>query len=46
MKESLTSYIRLRELIKEALSSSPKKKDCNCGCGGCDNKHKNLIVNK
>ena len=26
MKESLTSYIRLRALIKEALSFSPKKK--------------------
>lgn len=39
MKESLTSYIRLRELIKEALSSSPKKNDCNCGCGGCADKH-------
>ena len=29
---------RLRSLIKEALSTPPKKKDCNCGCGGCDKK--------
>jgi len=29
MKESLTSYTRLRKLIKEAFSSSPKKNDCN-----------------
>ena len=29
---------RLRSLIKEVLSTSPKKKDCNCGCGGCDKK--------
>ena len=33
MKESLTSYTRLRKLIKEALSKQPKK---GCGCGwGC-----------
>jgi len=29
---------RLRSLIKEALSTPPKKKDCNCGCGGCAKK--------
>ena len=29
---------RLRSLIKEVLSTPPKKKDCNCGCGGCDKK--------
>ena len=26
---------RLTNLIKEALSTPPKKKDCNCGCGEC-----------
>lgn len=29
---------RLRSLIKEVLSTPPKKKDCNCGCGGCNKK--------
>jgi len=29
---------RLRSLIKEVLSTPSKKKDCNCGCGGCDKK--------
>ena len=29
---------RLRSLIKEVLSTPPKKKDCNCGCGGCSKK--------
>jgi len=29
---------RLRSIIKEVLSTPPKKKDCNCGCGGCDKK--------
>lgn len=38
MKESLTSYIRLQTLIKEALSNPTKEKDCNCGCGGCGDK--------
>ena len=28
---------RLTNLIKEALSTKPKKKDCNCGCNTCDN---------
>ena len=28
---------RLRQLIKEALSTSPKKDKCNCGCHDCDN---------
>ena len=31
MKESLTSYIRLQTLIKEALTNPTKKKDCGCG---------------
>ncbi len=29
---------RLRTLVKEVLSTPPKKKDCNCGCGGCSKK--------
>ncbi len=30
---------RLKRLIKEVLSSPPKKKkNCNCGCGGCAKK--------
>ena len=28
---------RLRKLIKEALSTPPKKDTCNCGCHDCDN---------
>jgi len=28
---------RLTNLIKEALSTKPKKKDCNCGCNTCEN---------
>jgi hypothetical protein len=28
---------RLRQLIKEVLSTSPKKDSCNCGCHDCDN---------
>lgn len=48
MKESLTSYIRLKELILESLSTSPKKNDCDCDCdcGGCADKTKNLTTNK
>ena len=46
MKESLTSYIRLKELIIESLSTSPKNKDCDCDCGGCADKTKNLTTNK
>ena len=42
MKESLTSYIRLKELIIESLSTSPKNKDCDCDCGGCADKTKKL----
>ena len=38
MKESITQYARLKRLIKESLSTHPKKKDCNCGCGGCGKK--------
>ena len=28
---------RLRTLIKEVLSTPPKKDSCNCGCHSCDN---------
>ena len=28
---------RLKKLIKEALSTPPKKDSCNCGCHSCDN---------
>jgi hypothetical protein len=28
---------RLRQLIKEVLSTPPKKDSCNCGCHDCDN---------
>jgi hypothetical protein len=28
---------RLRNLIKEVLSTPPKKDSCNCGCHSCDN---------
>jgi len=28
---------RLRKLIKEVLSTPPKKDKCNCGCHDCDN---------
>jgi hypothetical protein len=28
---------RLRKLIKEVLSTPPKKDSCNCGCHDCDN---------
>jgi hypothetical protein len=28
---------RLRKLIKEVLSTPPKKDTCNCGCHDCDN---------
>jgi hypothetical protein len=28
---------RLRELIKEVLSTPPKEDSCNCGCHSCDN---------
>jgi hypothetical protein len=28
---------RLRKLIKETLSTPPKKDSCNCGCHSCDN---------
>ncbi len=37
MKESLTSYTRLRKLIKEALSKQPKK---GCSCNSCKCKEK------
>jgi hypothetical protein len=28
---------RLKNLIKEVLSTPPTKKDCNCGCHSCEN---------
>ena len=37
---------RLRSLIKEVLSTPPKKKDCNCGCGGCGKKAPVLTESK
>ena len=37
---------RLRSLIKEVLSTPPKKKDCNCGCGGCGKKSPVLTKSK
>tara|TARA_R100001443_G_C3351260_1_gene176899 strand:- start:182 stop:1342 length:1161 start_codon:yes stop_codon:yes gene_type:complete len=36
---------RLRKLIIEALQT-PKKKDCNCGCGGCSSKRIGPILNE
>ena len=34
---------RLRNLIKEALSTPPKEK-CDCGCGGCDGSSNEGVV--
>ena len=36
---------RLRSLIIESLQT-PKKKDCNCGCGGCSVKSNGPILNE
>jgi hypothetical protein len=36
---------RLRNLIIEKLAKS-KKKDCNCGCGGCSSERKGPILNE
>ena len=36
---------RLRNLIKEVLSTPPKEKDCDCGCGGCNDKGTTLNEN-
>ena len=36
---------RLRNLIIEALQT-PKKKECNCGCGGCASKRNGPILNE
>ena len=36
---------RLSKIIKEVLSTK-KKKDCNCGCGGCAKKSPTLTENK
>ena len=35
---------RLRSLIKEALSTPSKKKDCGCGCNTCDGKKSPIIT--
>ena len=38
---------RLTNLIKEVLSTQPKKKDCNCGCNTCDNVgNKGVLLNE
>lgn len=37
---------RLRSLIKEVLTVQPKKKDCNCGCGGCAKKSPVITENR
>jgi len=29
---------RITKLIKEVLSTPPKEKECDCGCGGCSDK--------
>ena len=36
---------RLRNLIKEVLSTPPKEKECDCGCGGCNDKGTTLNEN-
>ena len=36
---------RLRSLIIESLQT-PKKKDCNCGCGGCSTGNLGPILNE
>ena len=36
---------RLRKLIIEVLQT-PKKKECNCGCGGCSSKRIGPILNE
>jgi len=36
---------RLRNLIKEVLSTPPKEKDCDCGCGGCNDNGTTLNEN-
>ena len=36
---------RLRNLIKEVLSTPPKEKECDCGCGGCSDKGTTLNEN-
>ena len=36
---------RLRKLVIAALQN-PKKKDCNCGCGGCSSKRIGPILNE
>ena len=36
---------RLRNLIKEVLSTPPKEKDCDCGCGGCSDNGTTLNEN-
>jgi hypothetical protein len=37
----------LRKLIKEVLSTPPKKDSCNCGCHSCDNVgNKGVVLNE
>ena len=36
---------RLRNLIKEVLSTPPKEKECDCGCGGCNDNGTTLNEN-
>jgi len=36
---------RLRNLVVEVLQT-PKKKDCNCGCGGCSTTRNGPIINE
>ena len=36
---------RLRNLIKEVLSTPPKEKECDCGCGGCSDNGTTLNEN-
>ena len=35
--EKIDKMERLKHLIKEVLSTPPKKDSCNCGCHSCDN---------
>jgi len=37
LEKYLDSMERLRKLIKEVLSTPPKKDTCNCGCHDCNN---------
>ena len=35
--EKIDKMERLKHLIKEVLSTPPKKDSCNCGCHSCEN---------